>query len=81
MLDDIRTDLFLSMKLAEIFESTGLAFQYVNDRKHKRGALIHKGNMVYNAGSNNRLLEKLVDNNSELNLKIRDIAVYSTAKM
>lgn len=81
MLDDIRTDLFLSMKLAEIFEKTGLAFQYVNDRKHKRGALIHKGNLVYNAGSNNRLLEKLVDNNSELNLKIRDIAVYSTAKV
>lgn len=75
MLDDIRTDLFLSMKLAEIFESTGLAFQYVNDRKHKRGALIHKGNMIFNAGSNNRLLEKLVDNNSELNLKIKSLTV------
>lgn len=81
MLDDIRTDLFLSMKLAEIFESTGLAFQYINDRKHKRGALMHKGNMIFNAGSNNRLLEHLINKDSELNLKIKDIAVYSTAKV
>lgn len=81
MLDDIRTDLFLSMKLAEIFESTGLIFQYINDRKHKRGALMHEGNLVFNAGSNNKLLEHLVNNGSELNLKIRDLAVVQTARM
>lgn len=75
MLDDIRTDLFLSMKLAEIFERSGLIFQYINDRKHKRGALIQfpKGELVYNAGSNNRLLENLLDNNSELSLKIKSL--------